>query len=323
MPAGPRLPEPILLTILNVIAPVFLLIGLGWALMRGRFFSAGVLHDVNRLCYWVALPALLFHRIGGASPDFVAAADLLIAIIGATFLGILAAMLVAWLGRLERFSRGAFIQGAFRGNAVFVGLPVVLYAFDAAGLATAQAEASVLLIIGPLVVVYNIMAVVILLFSAGGISRSAMRAAGRGLVTNPLLIACAAGLVVSLLEIQFPLLADRTLNTLGSMAFPLALICIGGALYLTPIQGNLRVATAGAAMKVFLLPVFGLMLAWWLGLSAEQTLITALMLASPTAAASYVLTRQLKGDDGLASGIILLSHILAIPALVVLLAVLA
>ena len=287
--------------------------------MRWRFFGAGALHDVNRLCYWVALPILLFHRIGGTAPDFIAAGDLLVVVLAATMLGILVAGVFAWLSGMARASRGAFIQGAFRGNAVFVGLPVVLYAFDATGASTSGAESAVLLIVGPLLVIYNVMAVSLLLFSAGGFNRRALRAAAVGVVVNPILLGCVAGLLFSASGAAMPPFADRTLGTLGSMAFPLALICIGGALYLTPIRGSLALATVGALMKVALLPMIGLGLAVWMGLGQEQRMIAVIILASPTAAATYVLTCQLKGDDAMASGIILLSHILAVPSLALLL----
>lgn len=288
--------------------------------MRWDFFSSRALNDVNRLCYWVALPVLLFHRIGGTTPDFAAAGGLLIVVVGATLLGILAAGAYAWVAGVARASRGAFIQGAFRGNTVFVGLPVVLYAFDAAGASTTGAESVVLLILGPLLVIYNITAVVLLSFSSGAVmNRQSLREAAFGVLVNPILLGCMAGLLFSASGAALPAFADRTLGTLGSMAFPLALICIGGALYLTPIRGSLALATISALMKVALLPIIGLGLAVWMELGHEEQVIAVILLASPTAAASYVLTRQLNGDDAMASGVILLSHLLAIPAFAILL----
>ena len=62
-------------------------------------------------------------------------------------------------------------------------------------------------------------------------------------------------------------------------------------------------------------------LACWLGLSPDSTRIALILLACPTATASYVLVRQLGGDESLASGSILLSTLLAAPSLATILAV--
>ena len=48
------------MTVLNIVLPVFIVIGLGWGLRRGGFLSAGDNTVLTRLVYWVAAPALLF-----------------------------------------------------------------------------------------------------------------------------------------------------------------------------------------------------------------------------------------------------------------------
>ncbi len=72
-------------------------------------------------------------------------------------------------------------------------------------------------------------------------------------------------------------------------------------------------------LKVGAVPALGLGLAWWLGLSPEHTRIVGILLACPTASASYLLASQLGGDDGLASSIVVLSTLLAVPAMIVVL----
>ncbi|MEX0732672.1 MAG: AEC family transporter [Aquisalimonadaceae bacterium] len=306
-----------LIAIITIIAPVFLLIVIGWGLVRWRFFSASALNEVNRLCYWVALPAALFHGISGAEPDFRAAGGLLTVILTATLLGMVLAWLFAGLSGMARQARGAFIQGMFRGNMVFVGLPVVLYALDANPAAGDGGAQSALLTIGPMIAIYNVLGVFVLLFAGNDVNRRVIRAAMIGMAANPLLLACIAGLLMSISGASLPVMLDRTVAATGQMALPLALIGVGGALALTRIQGHFGLSLIGAAMKVVLLPGIGFALAVWIGLSAEYTLIAVIMLATPTAAAAYVLTRQLKGDEALVSGIILLSHVVAVPAFMV------
>lgn len=313
----------VLLIIANILSPIFLVIALGWALTRSGFLSIRALEDINRLTYWVGLPCALFYRIAGASPDVAAVGDLLLVGVLATVIAIGAAALTAFSLRLPVRSRGAFIQGVFRGNLAFIGLPVVLYAFSSPGMESSNAENSALLAFGPMVVVYNILAVVVLLFGGGVVRRGLIGSVGYGLLTNPILIACLGGLVFSLTSLALPELMQRTLAAIGQMALPLALICIGGTLHITRLRGSLGPAFIGSLMKVSLVPIIGLLLGWWLGLSQEHLRIVLILLACPTASVSYVLVRQLQGDEALASSMIVISNILAVPAMAVVLAVTA
>jgi malate permease and related proteins len=310
-----------LLTITNILAPVFLIIALGWLLMRTGFLSPQVLGDINRLSYWIGLPCLLFYRIAESSPEVGAVTGLLVVGTAATLAGIVAAGLVAAALHIPPASRGTFIQGVFRGNLTFIGLPVILYAFTQGGAVSAQAEATALLAFGPMVVLYNVLAVVVLLFSRA-VGRSAMlKSTLYGLLTNPILLACLAGLGAALSGLALPEMAQRSLSAVGQMALPLALICIGGTLYTAQLQGSIAWATIGSLMKLFLVPAIGLLLAWWIGLSAEHTRIALILLACPTASASYILVSQLRGDTALASSMIVISNLLAVPALVLVLAI--
>jgi hypothetical protein len=294
---------------------------LGWTLTRGGFLSDQALRDLNRLAYWVGLPCLLFYRIAGASPEIEAVSGLLIVGAGATLIGILAATIAARALAVPPAVTGTFVQGAFRGNLTFVGLPLVVYALSGDGMSSAGAEASALLMFGPMVVLYNVLAVVVLLFFGGNRPSGVIRSAAGGLATNPILIACVGGLLVALSGASLPVLAVRTLSAIGQMALPLALLCIGGTLYTSRVRGSLRWALVGAGMKVSLVPAAGYALAIWVGLSAEHMRIALILLACPTASASYVLAGQLGGDLSLASSLIVISNLLAVPAMVVVLLV--
>lgn len=320
LPGPPVLERSALLSVINILAPVFLVIALGWVLSRGGFLSADALQALNRLTYFIGLPCVLFRGIARARPELEAVAGLLTVAMAATLLGMLAAWLVALWLRLPASSRGAFLQGSFRGNLVFIGLPVVLYAFAGGD---EGIEATALLLFGPLVVLYNVLAVSLLLYYGDGAQQGMLRVALRGMLTNPILLACLGGLIVSLSGLALPQVADRTLAALGQMALPLALICIGGSLYTTRLQGGIGPALAASLVKVGLLPLIGLPLALWMELPAEHTRMVLLLLACPTAAASYVLVSQLRGDSALASSIIVLSSLLAVPALAVVLAITA
>ncbi|MEJ2700623.1 MAG: AEC family transporter [Desulfuromonadales bacterium] len=58
------------LNIITIVLPVFMVIGLGYLLRRIRLVNEEFLFQTNRLVYFVALPLLLFYKIGSA--DFFA-----------------------------------------------------------------------------------------------------------------------------------------------------------------------------------------------------------------------------------------------------------
>jgi hypothetical protein len=128
-----------------------------------------------------------------------------------------------------------------------------------------------------------------------------------------------AGIAYAYSPLPLPTVAQRTLTALGQMALPLALLGIGAALRLRDIRAGGLTATAAALIKVAVAPLAGLALASALGLTGPELQITLLYLAMPTAAASFVMAERMGADGTLASSIVAISTLLAIPALTVVL----
>ena len=308
--------------ILNVLAPVFLVIALGAVLRRTGFVGDNVLAGMNRLAYWVGLPCLLVHKITATSFDGGASFDTFWLVLIGMVASLLAAMAVAWAIRMPRPQVGAFGQAAFRGNLAFVGLAVVLSAFsalpdaDADALARAeQAERAVVLTLGPIVPIYNIAAVLVLLAFQHKLSARTVRTMARQVATNPLLVACVVGLAVSLSGWPLPGLARRTLEVVGQFTLPLALLCVGGKIAATKMGGAIRLPALAAVIKVSVGPAVGCLAARWMGAGAVETAVALILLACPTAVASYVLTEQLGGDSALSARAVVISTVLSVASL--------
>ena len=307
--------------IVNSLAPVFLVMALGWVLRSRRFLSVTTLQDMARLTYWVALPCLLFSEIAAANPLFGEAGRVFFVMATATGLGAVIGYGLARLLAIPRAAIGTFLQAAFRGNLAFVGLPVIIYASAAAGQNAAAAKATAVVVMGPMVALYNVAAVLALLLSRSRLSRQALNQAFEELKINPLLLSCLAGVVFTALNWELPPLVGRTLTALGQMSLPLALLCIGGSLVSMRVRGKLSWSLGAVVAKLFLLPLLGYAVAHLCGLSVQGTRIALILLACPTASVSYILVSQLGGDKPLASGAILISTLLAALPLAVILAV--
>lgn len=284
-----------------------LLVTLGAALLRFGFFDAAFRKGLDRLVYWVALPALIVRVLAEAPPPEVvgSARGMVIALCGATLLMTGLAWGVAWAMRLPRASSGVFTQAAFRGNLAFVGLPVIALATGGDTLLLAKAA----LVFAPTVVLFNVLGVAGLVAAQQRLDWSLPGRMVVSLVTNPLLLACVLGLGLWRSGATLPGVASTTLELLGKPAGPLALISLGGAVASYPVGRHVGVAGVAAGLKCAGVPALVWVLSGWLGLSEADRRVVLILAACPTAVASYVLATQLKGDPALAAATIVISTI--------------
>jgi predicted permease len=302
--------------ILNTLAPVFVLIALGATLRHFGFFDTKGVDTLNRACYWIGLPALLFLKIGIEPAPEGASGRLLVALLGATGMLLISALLLGFLMRQPAAKLATFMHVSFRGNLAYVGLPVVIYAFEGRPHG-ASASALAATGLGGCVVAYNVIAVVIHLAAQHRLTIDAFKKMLTKTITNPLLLACLAGFAWQhgVPTGSMPLAFTRSLTVAGQFALPLALLCVGSALVSTPLQHVAFTAVLAALLKTLAGPLAGFAMAHLLMLSPTETGVTCLLMATPTAIASYVLTGQLKGDAQLAAGTIALSTVLSILSL--------
>ncbi|MFW6065568.1 MAG: AEC family transporter [Planctomycetota bacterium] len=304
--------------VLNTLAPVFVVISLGAVLRRSGFLSEAFLRGLNRLVYWVALPALLFGKIVTAPAIGPEAGESFAIALAGTLAAVVVGLAVAAALRVPGQSVGTFVQASFRGNLAYVGLPVVLHAFDG----NPQAETLAVLTLAPLVPIYNVVAVVVLLASRHKPSRSAVRKMLLQIATNPLLLSCLAGLAVSAAGAGIPTAADRTLDVLAGLTLPAALLAVGGALVGARLRGRVLQSTSAAMVKLAIAPAVGLLTAYLLSAGREETFVGLILLACPTAVASHVLADQLGGDGDLSAATIALTTVLSIVPLTIIVAAL-
>ena len=300
--------------ILNTLAPVFLVIGLGAVLRRVGFIGSDMHRQMNRLAYWVATPCLLFLKIGMSPPTGGSGAMVARSVLLATLVLTGVALVVARLLRQPGRSAGALMHVAFRGNLAFVGLPVVIFAF-AGHPEGARAEAATAVALGPVIVGYNILAVLVLLLSQHRMSGSALLNVAKKVFTNPLIISCVAGLLWNRCAfaagVCLPVVADRVLSTLGYSALPLALLSVGAALMATPLKGRAIPAICASTIKVAVGPAAGFLVARWCGGDVVEVLVVTILMACPSAIASYVMTDQLGSDSTLCASAIVISTVLS------------
>ncbi|MGZ8440492.1 MAG: AEC family transporter [Candidatus Deferrimicrobiaceae bacterium] len=290
--------------ILQAVLPVFLVIAIGAAARRFRFIGEPFIDTANRLVYYLLLPALLFYKIGTSNFREAFNAPLVIGGYAATVATFLLAVFLSRALGISPAERGSFVQGAFRANLAYVGLPIVLSAAGDIGLRKGG------ILLGFMVPLINSLAIVALILPHGdgkGRAGENARRIGLQLATNPLILSSFLGIVWSMLKLPVPPLVDNTLEILSSATLPLSLLCLGGSFSFERARSGFRLAALSAGMKTLLLTAIAVALYRWMGLSGLDLRVGVIMMGCPTAVITYVMASQLNGDTDLAGTIIVLS----------------
>ncbi|HEX2860173.1 MAG TPA: AEC family transporter [Lacunisphaera sp.] len=303
--------------IINTLAPVFLLIAVGAVLQVSGYVSAGFLKEANRVTYWLGLPALLFSQLARSFHDAAGAGQMLTVMLVATVLTAVAAYGVAWLLKVPGATMGTFVQGGFRGNLAFVGLPVIFSLPDVPLAWGVSARTAAVLTVAPMMVCYNIGGVVVLLASQHRLGWGMVKPFVKQLATTPPLLATLAGIGWALAGWTLPAAVDKAFTALGEMALPLGLLGVGGSLVTVKLGAAWRTPLVSALVKTVLSPLLGWAAGRALGLGAEELKMVLILMACPTAIISYTMAVELKGDEALASGVIALSVLTSLVSLAV------
>ena len=282
--------------IINIVLPVFLVIGIGYALGGMGFLRPETNAALARLVFYVAAPALLL-RSTALTPIYKAVnVPALLLIAGVTAVLAVAVYFAAFRAAPSR--RGVLTQGGHRSNMVFVGLPVIMNAYGDSVLGPAA------VLIGFMVVIYNFLAVLVLTLPHKGTSNVWMKTTVE-IFKNPLILGSGAGILLSALSIPLPVSIDRTLEVVGRIAMPLALLSVGADLDFRKLGSEAGPAFLVAFIKLILYPGLVFIGLYWLGITGLDLRVPVLIMAAPTAVVSYIMAVEMKGDGRLAAAIVI------------------
>lgn len=273
------------------IIPIFLLIGLGWFACQKGFVPAEFQAPANRLTYYFAIPALVFRATSRASLREDFHGGVLLATLSAAALVYGLAWLYCRVRRTPPERAGGMIQSAAHGNLGYIGLPFAFYFLGDAGLVKAG------ILSGFLMILQNLLSVSALqTFSSARQSGSTLGNILPKLLSNPVIVSSLAGILVSALGVPLPQVVQRSIDMLGGLAPPMALLLIGASISFKSMVKHLRTVAVSVFTKLFLLPAVGLLLYRLFGLPEVDFLPGLILLCCPTATIAYVMAREMHGD---------------------------
>lgn len=300
-----------MLPLLLALWPLFALIIAGYYLRQRNFPSAEFWPGAERLNYFILFPALLFSSLARAPLDNPALPHLAMAVLLCLTLAWLALLLLRHRYRWPAARFGAFAQGGLRFN-TYLGLAAIGSLYGPPGMSLAA------LLLALLVPAVNVLSVWSL--SADG------DVSGRSLflpiLRNPLILACIGGVLLNLSGLGLPGGSERLLTLLAAASLPLGLLCVGAALQLQELRGEVIALFGNSLLRLLAMPLLAWGVAYGLQLPSLERNILVLFFALPTAPTAYVLTRQLGGDSQLMAGIITLQTLLAAASLPLLMSLL-
>jgi hypothetical protein len=292
--------------ILNTIIPIFAVVALGGWARRMRYIPTEFLAPANRLVYHLAIPAMIFRAISKGT--FSARFDIRVILI--TLITVLVMFVAAWcVGRLLRFRGGSlatFVQNAIHGNLGYIGLAVAFYYLGEQGLVRAS------IIAGFLIILQNFLAVCILQVHSqtSSLQQNLWNVLWK-IAVNPIIISAVAGILFSAFQWPVPVIIGRSLDILGDLALPTALLIIGATLSFDLMRSEFFAVIWSGVLKLIVLPLVGWSIFRFIGIDAALYLPGLILLASPTATVTYVMAREMQGDTDFAVAAISFSTLLS------------
>jgi len=294
-----------LLLILGALGPIFALILLGHGLKRLQFPGDGFWPAAERFTYFVLFPALLVRHLALARLGDYAVGSVAVASVALLLsMTVIVYALRPWL-KVDGPAFTSVYQGVIRFN-TYVGLAVVLAVFHAPGGTVAA------LVMAIMIPAINVLCVLVLNAHIGG-SATVGRVL-RGLITNPLILACSVGIGLNAGGIGLPWGSAAVLEILSRAALPLGLLAVGAGLRIDALARPGLLAGTGA-LKLLVAPMLAGVFCWLVEPGRLETAVLVTFAALPSASTAYILARQLGGDAPLIAAIVTVETALAMVTL--------
>lgn len=288
--------------ILEVVAPVFGLMVLGFAAARLAWFDGPATRGLVRFVFNFAIPALLFRSLAlVALPERIEWAFLL-----SFYAGSLTVYALGMAAARSLFGRSTAAQAIFGmsagfSNTVLIGIPVLLTAYGS------EASLPVFLLIAlhsPLLMPLTVGLIQLDRGPAVALG-SRLRSASGDLLRTPIITSVLAGLAANLAGVGLPGPLDSALGLLGAAAVPCALFAMGASLAAFPLRGDLKPALLLVALKLLVHPLLVWLLAVpLLGLEGIWVPVAVTMAAMPTGVNAYLFAARYQAAEGVASRVV-------------------
>ena len=291
----------------EIMLPMLILLLLGWFLRKVNWLSGETAGSMNKLVFKLFLPVMLFNNMRAMSSAGTPDPKYLIFLF-VSVAGIFAAAFVL-VPKLvhDPAKQGVMVQGIFRTNFAILGIPLMESMFGEAGILVYSLAVPVVIPLN------NVLAVVALSAPMG--KTAGIKKILKDILTNPLIIACAAGAVCLLLNIRFPVIVEDSLNKIAGITSPLSLLVLGASLKWQGIRDNRNELLWTVLLKQLIIPAVMFTVAVLLGFRGAQLGVMIILFGAPCAVSSYPMASSMGGDGPLAASQVVLTTVFSMGTL--------
>lgn len=287
--------------------PLFVLIALGYSLIRFGKWPTTVTDGMTRFVFSVAMPAMLFRLMSDFSKRPVVDARLLIAFFGGCLLVFILGRIVARkVFQLDGVSGSLFALSGIFSNNVMLGLPIATLMLGEEAIPSVA-----LVVVFNGLILWTLVTVSVEWARNGALSLQGFTKTALGVLKNPLIIGILSGTAFSLTGLPLPSYVDQPLSMLGQIAAPLSLVALGMGLAEYRVRDGWQISTAICTIKLLVQPlvIWGIAIA--LGLPEMETRAVVLLGSMAVGINVYLMSRQFDALGGPVASSLLLSTAMA------------
>lgn len=285
----------------SITMPNLIIMALGFFMQKKSQINDGFIEVASKMVFNYCLPCLLFFSVLKSEVDYAEQLPLLTAGFISTFILFILAEIYVKCFVKDIKDKGVFVQGVFRSNMAIISLASVVNAYGQVGLGVGA------LYMGVITILYNILSVITLSRTQKTDGNFFVKSLNilKTIAKNPLIIALVSAFIYKALNLpNLPEFVIKTGSLLGAVALPLALVCAGATLELKTMLSPSGLSMQASLGRIVIAPIVAILVGMAIGLPPLQLGVLFLMVASPAAAASYVMAKSMGGNEVLAANIL-------------------
>lgn len=297
--------------VLSGFAVVWSVIAVGFLVGKTGVLGDNARYVLNRLTFFVASPALLFTTLADSEPAAVLGPYLGVAAISSVLTAVAFVLLTRWWLRRDLTEATIGAMSASTVNSANLGLPIALYVLG-------NMEYAAPVILWQLALFSPVCLAV--LDASTYRHRTTVFSMLIQTAKNPMIVGSLAGLACAVFDVQLPQPLADPIELIAGASIPAMLIAFGislvGSKPLEASSGRRADTLVATALKLVFQPVVAWMCAQWIfGLNETDTFIVVIMAALPTAQNIFVTASRYERGITQAKDTVLLTTIVAVPAM--------
>ena len=313
---------------LNAVLPIVLLIIVGYCVKLLKIFPDDFWPKLNKLCFRLLLPMLLFKNIYDIE-DISQMADYwkvilfsVLVIVGIFFIGLLIVIFFI----KDSKQKGVILQCIFRSNYAIIGIGLIELLASNFTSSDKQLAIGIGAVISAISIpIFNVLAIISLsLFVHEEGKKVSVKDIIIKICKNPLIIAVLTGILFLLFRLLIPVNEEgikvfsikdnitflyTSIKWLAQSASPIALIALGGAFSFSAVAKLKYKIILGTTIRVVIVPLIALVLAYLFKFDKVYFPALIALFGTPVAVSSAPMTQEMGSDVELAGQLVVWTSI--------------